>query len=137
MFERHWLDSQFQLQPPIRWMTLFIIKKQLQQSILSNLMWFCRTKVVVRSTNYDILLVSGMCILKEVCYFTISITATHFFYGSVIISREHLKRSICQGHGAYFKTLVATIHDNERSVVDLKKFQGYVYLRTTIVALLF
>ena len=29
-----------------------------------------------------------------VCYLTTSIAAIHFFYGAVIISREHLKRSI-------------------------------------------
>ena len=33
-----------------------------------------------------------------------------FFYNRVIILREHLKRSICQGHCVYFKTLAATIH---------------------------
>ena len=61
-------------------------------------------------TNYDTSLVSGMYILNEVCYLTASIAAIHFFYGSVIISREHLKRSIYQGHCDYFTTLVATIH---------------------------
>ena len=34
-----------------------------------------------------------------------------FFYNSVIISWEHLKRSICQGHCVYFRTIVATIHN--------------------------
>ena len=29
-----------------------------------------------------------------VCYLTTSITVIQFFYGTVIISREHLKRSI-------------------------------------------
>ena len=51
-----------------------------------------------------------MYILNKVCYLTASIAAIHFFYGSVIISREHLKRSICQGHCVYSTTLVATIH---------------------------
>ena len=49
-----------------------------------------------------------MYLLNEVCYLTVSIAAIHFFYGSVIIS--HLKRSMRQGHCAYFTTLVATIH---------------------------
>ena len=39
-----------------------------------------------------------------------SIAATHYFYGSVYISREHLKQSICQRYCAYFTTLVAIIH---------------------------
>ena len=61
-------------------------------------------------TNYDTFLVLRMYMLNEVCYLTASIAAIHFFYGSVIISREHLKRSICQEHCAYYTTLVATMH---------------------------
>ena len=55
-------------------------------------------------TTYGISLVSRMYILEEVCYFTTSITAIHFFYGSAIISREHLKRFICQGHCLFHNT---------------------------------
>ena len=51
-----------------------------------------------------------MYILNEVCYLTTSIGAVYFFCNSVIISLEHLKRFICQGHCVYFATLVATIH---------------------------
>ena len=51
-----------------------------------------------------------MYILNEVCYLTTSIGAVYFFCNSVIISQEHLKRFICQGHCVYFATLVATIH---------------------------
>ena len=51
-----------------------------------------------------------MFILNEVCYLTASIGPIYLFYNSVIISREQLKRSICQGHCVYFTTLVATIH---------------------------
>ena len=51
-----------------------------------------------------------MYILNEVCYLTTSIGAVYFFCNSVIISWEHLKRFICQGHCVYFATLVATIH---------------------------
>ena len=51
-----------------------------------------------------------MFLLNEVCYLKTSIAVIHFFYGSVIILRQHLKRSICQGHYVYFITLVATIH---------------------------
>ena len=60
--------------------------------------------------DYDTSLVLGMCILNEVCYLTTSIEAIYFFYNSVIILREHLNRSICQGHCVYFTTLVAIIH---------------------------
>ena len=61
----------------------------------------------------------------------------HFFYDSVIFSREHLKLSICQGRCVYFRELVATIHYKKQSVVDLRKIEEYVYFRKTIVALLF
>ena len=62
-----------------------------------------------------------MHILKEVCFITTSFPAIHFFYNSVIISREHLKKSTCQGNCVYFTTLFATIHYNKRSVVDSRK----------------
>ena len=62
-----------------------------------------------------------MHILKEVCFMTTSFPAIHFFYDSVIISREHLKKSTCQGNCVYFTTLFATIHYNKRSVVDSRK----------------
>ena len=78
-----------------------------------------------------------MHILKEVCYMTTSFLAIHFFYESVIILREHLKQSTCQGNCAYFTTLVATIHYNKRSLVDLRKIEEHVYFRKTIVALHF
>ena len=51
-----------------------------------------------------------MYILNEVCYLTTSIAAIHFLRSRVIISQEHLKRSICQGHCVCFTTLVATTH---------------------------
>ena len=60
--------------------------------------------------NYDTSLVSGMYILNKAFYLTTSIGAIYFFYNSVIISPEHLKRSICQGRCVYFTTLVAIIH---------------------------
>ena len=97
----------------------------------------CSKEIIITVTNHNTSLISSMYILKEVCYLTASVAVIHFFYGSVMISREHLKRSICQGHCVYFTTLVATIHYYKRSVVDLRKFEGYVYLRKAIVALLF
>ena len=62
-----------------------------------------------------------MYILKEVCFMTTSFPAIHFFYDSVIISREHLKKSTCQRNCVYFTTLFATIHYYKRSVVDSRK----------------
>ena len=49
-------------------------------------------------------LVSGMYISNEVCYLTASNAPIHFFYGRVIISPEHLKQSICQGHCLFYST---------------------------------
>ena len=77
-----------------------------------------------------------MHILKEVCYMT-SFPAIHLIYDSVIISREHLKQSTCQENCVYFTTLTATIHNNKQSVVDSRKIEQYVYLKKTIIALLF
>ena len=62
-----------------------------------------------------------MHILKNVCYMTISFTAIHFFYDSVIISRQHLKQSTCQGNCLYFTILFATIHYYKRSAVHSRK----------------
>ena len=62
-----------------------------------------------------------MHILKEICFITTSFPAIHFFYDSVIISREHLKKSTCQRNCVYFTTLFATIHYYKRSVVDSRK----------------
>ena len=61
-----------------------------------------------------------MHILKEICFITTSFPAIHFFYDSVVISREHLKKSTCQRNCVYFTTLFATIH-YMRSVVDSRK----------------
>ena len=67
-------------------------------------------------------MVSGIHILKEVCFMTTSFPTIHFFYyDSVIISREHLKKSICQRNCVYFTTPFATIHWNKRSVVGSRK----------------
>ena len=108
------------------------IKEQLQPRDLSDLLCFCRPGIAHRnwsgidhSSGIDqSSLVSGMYILKEVCYKTTSIPAIHFFSGSIIISREYLKRSICHGHCVYFTTVVAAIHYNKRSVVDSRKFES-------------
>ena len=52
---------------------------------------------------------------------TTSFTAIHFFYDSVIISRQHLKQSTCQGNCLNFTVLFATIHYNKRSAVDSRQ----------------
>ena len=75
--------------------------------------------------NYDTSLVLGMCILNEVCYLTTSIGAIYFFYNGVIISREHLKRSICQGHSVYFTVL--NLQPSILSVLDSRKMKSYFY----------
>ena len=58
---------------------------------------------------------------KKLCHMTTSFPAIHFFYDSVIISRDHLKQSTCQGNCVYFTILFATIHYNNRSAVDSGK----------------
>ena len=62
-----------------------------------------------------------MHILKKVCYMTTSFTAIHFFCDSIIISRQHLKQSICQGNCLYFAILLANIHYDKRSAIDSRK----------------
>ena len=52
---------------------------------------------------------------------TTSFLAIYFFYDSVIILREHLKKSTCRGKCVYFTTLFATVHYNKRSVFDSRK----------------
>ena len=68
---------------------------------------------------------------KQVCYMTTSFTAIHFFYDSIIISRE---QSTFQRNCLYFTILFATIHYRKRK---REKVEEYVYLWKTIVALLF
>ena len=62
-----------------------------------------------------------MHMLKEICFIAASFPAIHFFYDSVIIWWEHLKKSTCQRNCVYFTTLFATIHYYKRSVVDSRK----------------
>ena len=62
-----------------------------------------------------------MHIWKEICFITASFPAIHFFYDSVIISREHLKKPTCKGNCVYFTRLFATIHYNKLSEVDSRK----------------
>ena len=68
-----------------------------------------------------------MHIMKEVCYMITSFSAIPFFYDRVVNSSD--------SYVFYFATCTAAIHYNKGSVVDSRKFEGYVYLRKTIVAL--
>ena len=73
-----------------------------------------------------------MHVLKEVCYMMTSFPAIHFFYDRVTGALEviHMTRTC-----VYFTALATVIHYNKRSVADSRKFEGYVYLMKTIVAL--
>ena len=120
----------------------FYYKRNLQPCILLNLLCSCRAGVVVkRYRSYELwylLDFRHVYILKDSIYLTTSIAAIHpFFYGTNIISWEHLKRSICQGHWVCFTTLITVFQYNKWSVVDSRKFEEYcVYLRNAIVVML-
>ena len=66
--------------------------------------------------NTNTSLISGMHILKKVCYMTTSFPGIRFFYDNFIISRQHLKRFISQRDCVYFTALVTIMHYNKRSV---------------------
>ena len=83
----------------------------MQPLILSNLLFLQN-----RNCSKEILT-----IIIILPYMTTSFTTIHFFYDSVIISRQHLKQSTCQGNCLYFTILFATIHYNKRSAVDSRK----------------
>ena len=71
-----------------------------------------------------------MHILKEVCYMITSFPAIPFFYDRVVISRD-----LYVTDTVFISQRTAAIHYNKRSVDDSRKFEGYVYLTKTIVAL--
>ena len=143
-FDRYWVNLQFQTQPPIWWMTLFLLYKNNYSHAFFQIYYVFAEQELKQGdtivTNYDTSLVSGMYILNEVCYLIASIASIHFFFGSIIISREHLKRSICQGHCSCFTTfhnISNHLYYNKQSVADSRKFEWYVYLRKDTVATLF
>ena len=124
------------MQPYNRWMDIFYIVKDSRNHA------FFQTDFVVRSYySYQLwylLVFKHVYIEKHILYLTTPIPAILFFYGNVIISWEHMKRSICQGLWVYFTTLIAVIQYNKRSVVDSKIFEGYCgYLSKAIVAMLY
>ena len=67
----------------------------------------------------------------------ISVATVYFFYSIVIISREHLKRSIMSRVLVFILQLLLQPSIVASSMVDFRKFKGYcVYLRNAIVVLL-
>ena len=92
----------------------------MQPLILSSFLCFCKTGILARryNNNSNTFLVSGMHILKKVCYMATSFTAIHFFYDSVIILPVYLKQSTYKGNCLYFTILFAIIYYNKRSAVD-------------------
>lgn len=86
----------------------------------------------------DTSLVAGMCILKNSILFDGISCSRTFFYDTVPVSREHLKRFILSTALCLFHIIVTAIHFNKGSVVDLTKFEGcFVYLSKVTVAVLF
>ena len=118
IFESYWVNSQFQLQPSIPLNDpFFLYKRTIAATHSFRFTVFAEQELKqgdIIVTNYNTSLVSEVYILKEVCYLTTLRAAIHFFCSSVIISREHLKRSICHGQRVFFTIHVATIQYNKR-----------------------
>ena len=68
-----------------------------------------------------------MHILQEACFMTTSFPFIYFFYDSLIISLEHLRKFTCHGNCVFFAKIFAIIHYNKQSVVDSRK-RWRVYL---------
>ena len=118
-FQKYWINSQFQLQSSIRWMALFYSKVQLQNGDVMN-------------TNFNTSLVSDLYALKK------SVIWTHQFKPSIfsmVVSLFH-GSSWSDRYLKVDTSLVAAIHYNKTSLVDSRKFEGYVYLSKAIVALI-
>ena len=119
------------------------IRKQLQPRILPNVLVFISKQEVKQEDiiviSYDDnSLVAGMCILKNSILFDGINCSRPFFYDTVPISREHLKRYVLSTALCLFHIIVTVIHFNKGSVVDLRKFEGCsVYLSKVTVAVLF
>ena len=70
-FQRYWVNSQFQLQPSIRWMALFLLQKSnCSHSFFQIYCVFADKNWDIINNNFDTSLASGIHILKEVCYMT-------------------------------------------------------------------
>ena len=118
-FQRYWVNSNFQLQPSIRWMALLYYKRVIAVTYSFKFTVFLQNRDFRKKISQIIIMIPPwfqlrMCWTK--CYLTTSFPAIYFFYDSAIISWEHLKGFICQGHCVYFTTLVAVIHYDKRPV---------------------
>ena len=90
-------------------------------------------------TNYDISFGCRYAFIgRLVCYLMTSFIAIHFFYGTHIISPEHLKRSILSRVLCLLYKTNCSHPLYKVSCGKYKAIKGYcVYLRKTIAALLF
>ena len=112
----------------------FITKEQLQPRIFSNLLCFWRTGIAAKkiiNTNYDTSLFSGMHILKEMWKRSSSYPSFLWWWQYLTGALEaiHMSMILCLFHN--------TCYSNKRSVLDSRKFEGYVYLMKVIAALIF
>ena len=140
-FHRYRVNPQVQFQPSTRWMNFFSWKRVIAAThsfkfILQN-----------RNCSKGILII--ILIMIPPCFQTCidwkkSVIWRHHFQPSIFSLIVSLFQGATwdnsrQKNCVYFTALVATIHYNKQSVigVDSTKIEGYVYLRKTIVALLF
>ena len=93
------------LQPLIRWYSPFCYKRVIAATHSFKFPVLLQSRNVSRwcHNDFDTSLISGLYILKEVCYMMTSFPSFHFFW--VIISWEHLKwsitsRTLCLFHNA-------------------------------------
>ena len=78
-----------------------------------------------------------MHILKKVCYMTTTFKTIHFFYDSVMISREHLQQPTCQGNCLFSQYFLQPSIVVSGLRLIRENVEEYVYLRKSFVALLF
>ena len=143
-FQRYWVNSQFQLQPFIRWKALFSIR------VIAATHFFKFTVCLYTISNLLCIYIYILIIIppwfKACIYWKKSVTWWHHFDPSIFSmivslfhgstwSDPHVKRStwLC----VYFTTLVAAIHYNKWSVVDSRKIEVYVYWKKTTVPIYF
>ena len=97
-FQRNWLTCHTSCSHPFLERP-FIVKQQLQPSILSNLPCFFRIEVQARryhsfQLNYQLWYLLGcrhVFIRRWVCCLMTSFTTIHALYGTVVIPREYFK----------------------------------------------
>ena len=104
-------------------------KEQIQPGILSNSLFFLEHELLqgdIIVTNYDTSFVSGMYILKHVCYLRTSVTAIHFLHCHSFTVGSTWSDPIYQGYCVYFTALITAINYKNWSVVYSRKFEGYL-----------